>query len=78
MDQENKNANRERENAGINYQDGPHQEGQQNNTVPVAGQPSSHTINSSISEMKNVSEEQMAGRDSDKSASDENKPLFSN
>ena len=78
MDKENKNENRDRENAGINYQDSPHHEGAQNNTVPASGQPSSHNTTSSISEMKNVSKEQEAGRDTNKSAEDENKPLFSN
>ena len=34
MEKENKNEVRERENSGINYDDGHHHEGQQNNTVP--------------------------------------------
>ena len=63
MNKENKNANRDRENAGINYQDKSHAEGQQNNTTPVSGQPSSHNTTSSMSEMNQESEEQLRGRD---------------
>jgi hypothetical protein len=50
-----------RNKANINYQDHPHQEGQQNNTAPE-GQPNAHNNTRSHSEMMEESEEQLAGR----------------
>ncbi|HZH01774.1 MAG TPA: hypothetical protein VEX63_14375 [Flavisolibacter sp.] len=44
--------------ANINYQDGPHQEGQQNNTNPAG-----NNVTHSHREMMNDSEEQKAGND---------------
>ncbi len=70
MNRENKNADRDRTNAGMNYQDGPHQEGQQNNTTPVSGQPSSHNVTSGMSEMNQESEEQRRGREKQRNEQD--------
>ncbi|HEX2532568.1 MAG TPA: hypothetical protein VHK69_02465 [Chitinophagaceae bacterium] len=47
---------------GINYQDGGHHEGQQNNTVPQKlSRGMDDNVTSSMSEMLNESDEQKAG-----------------
>ncbi|MEI6950281.1 hypothetical protein V9K67_24080 [Paraflavisolibacter sp. H34] len=60
---ENKNEGRDRSNAGLNYQDGGHHEGQMNNTVPASGQPSPHNTSSGISEMGGKGDHRQSGKD---------------
>jgi hypothetical protein len=48
----------EQNKGNVNYQDGPHQEGQQNNTNPQG-----NNVSTSHREMMNDSEEQKAGND---------------
>ncbi|HWI90192.1 MAG TPA: hypothetical protein VNT20_02910 [Flavisolibacter sp.] len=53
----------DRKNAGVNHQDHPHQEGQQNNTPPIHefdGQRRSNTQKQSMSNIMNESDEQKA------------------
>lgn len=55
----------DRKNAGVNHQDHPNQEGQQNNTPPIYesdGQRRSNTQKQSMSNMMNESDEQKAGK----------------
>ena len=57
----------QKENTSVNRQDHPHQEGNQNNTAPVQqgqfqGQRHAENHNQQMSDMKQESEEQRAGR----------------